>query len=39
MLPENRIPNHPGEILKDEFLEPLRLTQVAFAAHLGISTQ
>ena len=39
MHPENRIPTHPGEILKDEFLEPLGLTQVAFAAHLGIPTQ
>jgi addiction module HigA family antidote len=39
MIPENRIPTHPGEILKYEFLEQLRLTQVALAAHLGIPTQ
>jgi addiction module HigA family antidote len=39
MIPENRIPTHPGEILKYEFLEPLGLTQVALAAHLGIPTQ
>ena len=39
MIPENRIPTHPGEVLLDEFLEPLRLTQVAFAAHLGVPTQ
>lgn len=39
MIPENRIPTHPGEILLEEFLEPLGLTQVAFAAHLGVSTQ
>ena len=39
MLPENRIPTHPGEILLEEFLMPLGLTQVALAKHLGIPTQ
>lgn len=39
MLPENRIPTHPGEILQEEFLVPLGLTQVALASHLGISVQ
>lgn len=39
MIPENRIPTHPGVILKEEFLIPLGLTQVALAKHLGISTQ
>ncbi len=39
MLPENRIPTHPGEILQEEFLVPLGLTQVALAAHLGIPIQ
>jgi addiction module HigA family antidote len=39
MIPENRIPTHPGEILLEEFLRPLGLTQVAFAAHLGLSLQ
>ena len=39
MIPENRIPTHPGEVLLEEFLEPLGLTQVAFAAHLGVPTQ
>ncbi len=34
-----RIPTHPGEILVEEFLKPLRLTQVALAAHLGIPLQ
>ena len=28
-------PFHPGEILLEEFLEPLELTQAAFAALLG----
>lgn len=39
MLPENRIPAHPGEILRDQFLEPLGLTQVALADHLGVPVQ
>jgi addiction module HigA family antidote len=39
MLPENRIATHPGEILLEEFLKPLDLTQVALARHLGIPTQ
>lgn len=34
MLPENRVTTHPGEILKEEFLDPLGITQVAFAEHL-----
>ncbi len=28
-------PFHPGEILLEEFLEPLGLTQIAFAEKLG----
>lgn len=39
MLPENRIPTHPGEILLEEFLYPLGMTQVAFARHIGVPTQ
>jgi addiction module HigA family antidote len=39
MLPSERIPTHPGEVLKEEFLDPLRLTQVALAAHIGVSVQ
>jgi len=39
MIPENRIPTHPGKILLEEFLEPLGLTQTALAQHLSISTQ
>lgn len=33
MIPENRIPTHPGVILSQEFLAPLGITQVAFAKH------
>lgn len=39
MLPENRIPTHPGEILLEEFLVPMNVPQVAFAAHIGVPTQ
>ncbi|OFV86914.1 MAG: addiction module antidote protein, HigA family [Acidobacteria bacterium RBG_16_68_9] len=39
MIPRNRIPTHPGEVLRAEFLEPLRLSQVALAAHIGVSVQ
>jgi addiction module HigA family antidote len=39
MLPENRVTTHPGEILKEEFLDPLGITQVAFAEHLNIPLQ
>ena len=39
MLPENRSPTHPGEILRREFLNPLEITQVAFAKHIGVPTQ
>ncbi len=39
MIPESRIPTHPGEILLEEFLRPLGLTQVVFATHIGVPTQ
>lgn len=39
MQPEKRIPTHPGEILREDFLVPLRQTQVALAGHLGIPLQ
>jgi addiction module HigA family antidote len=39
MLPEKRIATHPGEILKTEFLDPLGITQVALAQHIGIPLQ
>lgn len=39
MLPKNRVPSHPGEILLEDFLKPLELTQVALADHLGIPIQ
>ena len=39
MLPENRTPTHPGEILLEEFLVPMNISQVAFAAHIRDSVQ
>lgn len=37
MLPEDRIPTHPGEILLKDFLGPLGVSQTALAGHLGVS--
>ncbi len=39
MLPEHRLPTHPGTVLRDEFLGPLGLSQVQLARHLGIPIQ
>jgi addiction module HigA family antidote len=35
MLPKNRPPTHPGEMLLKEFLEPSGITQLELARHLG----
>ena len=32
-----RQPTHPGEILKEEFMKPLGITQVDLAKNLGVS--
>jgi addiction module HigA family antidote len=39
MLAENRVTTHPGEVLKEEFLAPVGITQVAFAHHIGVPLQ
>jgi len=39
MIPENRIPTHPGKILEEEFLTPMGLSQVGLAKYLGVPTQ
>ena len=36
-LPAKRPPTHPGEMLLEEFLKPLGISQSAFAVRLGIS--
>jgi addiction module HigA family antidote len=35
MLPKHRPPTHPGEMLLEEFLKPLNMSQSALARHLG----
>ena len=37
MLPKYRKPTHPGEILAEEFLKPMGISQSKLAAHLGWS--
>jgi len=36
-LPTHRPPTHPGEMLLEEFLKPLGISQSAFARQLGVS--
>jgi len=36
-LPAHRPPTHPGEMLLEEFLKPLGISQSAFAVRMGIS--
>jgi addiction module HigA family antidote len=37
MNPEERLPNiHPGEVLREEFLTPLGLSQYALAKAIGV---
>ena len=37
MIPKNRRPSHPGEILQQEFLGPMDISQTKLAKHLGWS--
>ena len=39
MLPAKRVPAHPGKILKEEFLDELGISQVAFAEHIKVPVQ
>ena len=36
-LPTDVPPTHPGEMLLEEFLKPLQISQSAFAVRLGVS--
>jgi addiction module HigA family antidote len=36
-LPRHRPPTHPGQMLRDEFLVPLAITQSELAERLGVS--
>jgi antitoxin HigA-1 len=39
MIPKQRKPVHPGEILLEEFLKPLGMSQVDLALKMGVPTQ
>jgi addiction module HigA family antidote len=39
MLPKNRLPTPPGEVLDAEFLSPMGLTQTALAERMGVAVQ
>jgi antitoxin HigA-1 len=36
-LPRNRAPTHPGQMLYEEFLKPLGLSQMDLANRIGVS--
>jgi addiction module HigA family antidote len=36
-LPRNRPPTHPGEMVFEEFVKPLELTQTELARRMGVS--
>ena len=36
-LPKHRPPTHPGEMIREEFLQPLGITQTELAMRLGVS--
>lgn len=39
MVPKSRRPSHPGEILLEEFLKPLKMSQVELAGKMGVPIQ
>jgi len=39
MLPEKRQPTHPGEILLEEFLKPMGMTQLELAGKIKVPIQ
>ena len=39
MIPTHREPTHPGEILVEEFLKPMGMSQIALAGQMGVSLQ
>ena len=38
-VPKNRVPTHPGEMLREEFLEPMSLTQRELAKAIHVPYQ
>ena len=39
MIPKYRKPTHPGEVLLEEFLRPMKLSQVELARRMGVPIQ
>jgi addiction module HigA family antidote len=39
MIPKNRIPSHPGEILMQDFLAPKKMSQVELARKMHVPIQ
>ena len=39
MIPKHRQPSHPGEILLEEFLIPMKMTQVELARRMRVPIQ
>ncbi|MEW5980272.1 MAG: HigA family addiction module antitoxin [Acidobacteriota bacterium] len=39
MIPKHRQPTHPGEVLLEEFLRPMKLSQVELARRMGVPIQ
>ena len=39
MIPKNRKPTHPGEILLEEFLKPMDMSQIELAKKMGVPVQ
>lgn len=39
MIPKNRKPTHPGEILSEEFLNPMGMSQIELAKKMNIPIQ
>jgi addiction module HigA family antidote len=39
MIPKNRIPTHPGQVLLEEFLAPTNISKTRLAAQLKLSVQ
>ena len=39
MRPKNLDPVHPGEVLAEDFLKPLGITQSKLAEHVGVTVQ
>ncbi len=39
MIPRNRRPSHPGEILLELYLKPMGMSQVELASRMGVPIQ